>query len=57
MLFLLCLVLLKNMKCSRNELSSRMIFLDVDLSITTRELAKMIKEAGINFIKLRRRKF
>ncbi len=38
----------KKYEASRNELSTDGI-LDVDISITTRELAKMIKEAGINF--------
>lgn len=38
----------KKYEASRSELSQDDI-LDVDISITTRELAKMIKEAGINF--------
>ena len=38
----------KKYEVSRSELSQNGI-LDVDVSITTRELAKMIKEAGINF--------
>lgn len=38
----------KKYECTRNELSQDGI-LDVDISITTRELSKMIKEAGIDF--------
>lgn len=37
----------KKYECTRTELSQGDI-LDVDISITTRELAKMFKEAGIN---------
>ncbi|GAA3658289.1 NADH-dependent [FeFe] hydrogenase, group A6 [Asaccharospora irregularis] len=38
----------KKYECSRDELGQGDV-LDVDISITTRELAKMIKEAGIDF--------
>lgn len=41
----------KKYECSREELSQEDI-LDVDTSITTRELAKMIKEAGIDLLNL-----
>lgn len=41
----------KKYECSREELGQDGV-LDVDISITTRELAKMIKEAGIDFLKL-----
>lgn len=41
----------KKYECSREELSSNNIP-DVDVVITTRELAKMIKEAGINLLSL-----
>lgn len=41
----------KKYECSRDELGQENI-LDVDLSITTRELSKMIKEAGIDLLSL-----
>lgn len=41
----------KKYECSRNELGQDNIP-DVDISITTRELAKMIKEAGIDLANL-----
>lgn len=41
----------KKYEASRKELSQDNL-LDVDISITTRELAKMIKEAGIDFLNL-----
>lgn len=41
----------KKYEVSRKELGQYNI-LDVDISITTRELAKMIKEAGIDFLNL-----
>ena len=41
----------KKYEASRKELGQDNI-LDVDISITTRELAKMIKEAGIDFLSL-----
>lgn len=46
----------KKYECSRNELSQENI-LDVDISITTRELAKMIKEAGIDLLNLEEKPF
>ena len=46
----------KKYEVSRSELSQNGI-LDVDVSITTRELAKMIKEAGINFNDLNEENF
>ena len=46
----------KKYEVSRGELSQNSI-LDVDVSITTRELAKMIKEAGINFNDLNEENF
>ncbi|MEG0842796.1 MAG: NADH-dependent [FeFe] hydrogenase, group A6 [Romboutsia sp.] len=42
----------KKYECSREELSNEGI-LDNDVVITTRELAKMIKEAGIDFLSLK----
>ena len=44
-------MLLKNLKLQREELSNNEIQ-DVDYVLTTRELAQMIKEAGIDFINL-----
>ncbi len=41
----------KKYECSREELGQEDV-LDVDISITTRELAKMIKEAGIDLASL-----
>ena len=41
----------KKYEVSRKEMGQDSI-LDIDISITTRELAKMIKEAGIDFLKL-----
>lgn len=46
----------KKYECSREELSQDNI-LDVDISITTRELAKMIKEAGIDLLNLEEENF
>ena len=39
----------KKYECSRDEFGQEDI-LDVDIFITTRELAKMIKEAGIDLL-------
>ncbi|WP_270941505.1 NADH-dependent [FeFe] hydrogenase, group A6 [Romboutsia lituseburensis] len=41
----------KKYECARTELGQEDV-LDVDISITTRELAKMIKEAGIDLLNL-----
>ena len=46
----------KKYEACRNELSTDGI-LDVDISITTRELAKMIKEIGINFNDIKEENF
>ena len=46
----------KKYECSRNELGQEDV-LDVDISITTRELAKMIKEAGIDLSTLEEESF
>ncbi|WP_343101844.1 NADH-dependent [FeFe] hydrogenase, group A6 [Romboutsia sp. MSSM.1001216sp_RTP31141st1_G3_RTP31141_220114] len=46
----------KKYECSRTELGQEEV-LDVDVSITTRELAKMIKEAGIDFLTLDEKDF
>ena len=46
----------KKYEASRKELSTDGI-LDVDISITTRELAKMIKEIGINFNDIKEENF
>lgn len=46
----------KKYEAARPELSNKGVS-DVDIVITTRELAKMIKEAGINFEQLQERDF
>ncbi|MDI6617607.1 MAG: NADH-dependent [FeFe] hydrogenase, group A6 [Clostridiales bacterium] len=46
----------KKFECKRPELSNNGLP-DVDVVLTTRELAKMIKEARINFVKLEDSKF
>lgn len=46
----------KKYECARHELGQEDV-LDVDIVITTRELAKMIKEAGIDLINLKEEEF
>jgi NADP-reducing hydrogenase subunit HndD len=46
----------KKYECRRPELQSTG-YPDVDVALTTRELARMIKQAGINFVKLKDEEF